>query len=120
MMNDLFELGIAVVLLCVGLIAGFQKKLTIGLGPSHGGSPHPLFSVSITGSRTVVFAFVTVIAAISVILIWLHYNPIQGSPIDDTGIVGFTALSAIGVSLFCFAVCAFFELLHFLEQHNKQ
>ena len=119
-MSDLFELGVAVVLLCVGLIAGFQKKVTIGLGSARGGSPHPLFNVSITGSRAVVFAFVTFIAAILVILIWLHYNPIQGSPIDDTGIVGFTALTALGISLFCFAICAFFELLHFLEQRNKQ
>ena len=119
-MNNLFELGISAVLLCVGLIAIIQKKFGFGLGPAHGGSPHPLFTINLTGLRAIVFGLETVNSAVAIFLIWLHYNPLQGSPIDDTAIVGFAALTAIGVSLFCFVICAFFELLHFLGQRNKQ
>jgi hypothetical protein len=118
--NNIFELGVGVVLLCVGLIAVIQKKFSMGLGPARGGSAHPLFTINITGIRAVIFGLEAVISAVAIFLIWLRYNPLQGSPIDDTGIVGFAALCAIGISLICFVICAFFEILHFLGQRNKE
>ena len=120
-MTNTFELGIGVVLLCVGLVAGIRKNFSLGLSPGRaGGSAHPLFTITITGIRAIIFALVTLVSSLTVILVWLHYNPVQGASMDDRGIIGFVALSSIVISILCFLICAFFEFLYHIEQNVKK